>query len=97
MDDIESREIQMLHEEMVRLNKLTERLLDTLHATIVWIMHYHEQTGVPIPKIDALRYLMKEVTKLMTELGASDESLQGKRPDDKVPEPSRVSSNLAES
>jgi hypothetical protein len=82
-----SHDVKSLYQELMRLNKLSISLLDTLHATITWIMEYSRNTGTSIPNMGPLTYLMKEVVKIMSEMTLSDDSYRRRRSDDNLTEP----------
>jgi hypothetical protein len=66
--DKQEAELTSLYEEAKRVCELNLRLMDTLQATVTWIIQYAEATGTIVPRIGALHRLMREAARLADEI-----------------------------
>jgi hypothetical protein len=55
---------ESLFEELVRLYELNIKLAENMHATLMWIVKYSDETGTEIPNLDTLTRLVREADRL---------------------------------
>lgn len=56
--------------EVERVKELNFRLLDSLQATIAWLLNFGEKNNVSIPNLDALCFLVKDSMKIMSAISS---------------------------
>jgi hypothetical protein len=76
--------------ELIRMHRLCQELLETLSVTMMWIKDYTKKHNIPLPNESSYSSLINRANTLIEEIASSDDFLHKKKSDKDFTEPRKA-------